>query len=86
MSFRQFDASRDPSEQGFVGQTYDVVVAHHVLHATARIHRTIKNVRSLLRPGGHLLLVESTVKTKRLFPFGTLPGWWLAKRPLPLLI
>ena len=86
MSFRQFDASRDPAKQDFVGQTYDVVVAHHVLHATAHLETMMENVRRLLRPGGHLLLVESTVKTKRLFPFGTLPGWWLGKRPLPLLV
>lgn len=79
MSFRQFDADRDPSDQGFTGQTYDVVVAHHVLHATKKLETTMKNVRKLLRPGGHLLLVESTVKTKRVFPFGTLPGWWLGK-------
>ena len=86
MSFRQFDAARDPSEQGFMGQTYDVVVAHLVLHATKRMETTMKNVRKLLRPGGHLLLVENTVKTKRLFPFGTLAGWWLGKRPVLLLI
>lgn len=86
MSFRQFDAARDPSEQGFMGHTYDVVIAHHVLHATKRMETTMKNVRKLLRPGGHLLLVENTVKTKRLFPFRTLPGWWLGKRPVLLLI
>ena len=80
MSFRHFDVSQDPSEQGFTGQTYDVVVAHHVLHATKRMEATLKNVRRLLRPGGRLLLVESTVKAKLLFPFGTLPGWWLGKR------
>ena len=86
MSFRQFDAARDPSEQGFMGQTYDVVVAHLVLHATKRMETTMQNVRRLLRPGGHLLLVENTVKTKRLFPFGTLPGWWLGTRLVSLSI
>ena len=86
MSFRQFDADRDPSDQGFMGQTYDVVVAHHVLHATKRMETTMTNVRRLLRPGGHLLLVESTVQTRRLFPFGTLPGWWLGKRPVLSLV
>lgn len=79
MSFRRFDAARDPSEQGFMGQTYDVVVAHLVLHATKQMEKMMENVRRLLRPGGHLLLVENTVKTKRLFPFGTLLGWWLGK-------
>lgn len=85
MSFRQLDAARDPSEQGFMGQTYDVVIAHLVLHATKQMETTMGNVRRLLRPGGHLLLVENTVKTKRLFPFGTLPGWWLGKRLVPFL-
>lgn len=86
MTFRQFDADHNPSDQGFVDETYDVVVAHHVLHATKRMEATMRNVRKLLRPGGHLLLVESTVKTKRLFPFGALPGWWLGKRPVISLI
>ena len=80
MSFHQFDTDRDPSEQGFMGQTYDVIVAHHVLHATKRMETTMRNVRRLLKPGGHLLLVEATVKPKRAFPFGTLPGWWLGKK------
>ena len=86
MSFRQFDAARGPSEQGLMGQTYDVVVAHLVLHATKQMGTTMENVRKLLKPGGHLLLIENTVKTKRLFPFGTLPGWWLGKRLIHLLV
>ena len=69
-----------------MGQTYDVVVAHHVLHATKQMVTTMKNVRILLRPGGYLLLVETTVKEKRMFPFGTLPGWWLSKRLVLSLI
>ena len=39
----------------------------------------MRNVRKLLRPGGKLLLVEITTIQAQLFPFATLPGWWLAE-------
>ena len=56
---------------------FDVVIASNVLHATARIDRTLANVRSLLAPGGLLIFVEATGRQR----FGDLtvgltPGWW----------
>ena len=79
LTFRKLNIEEDPVAQGFVPGMFDLIVAANVLHATARITRTVSNVRKLLRPGGRLLLVELTTPQARLFPFATLSGWWLAE-------
>lgn len=50
-----------------------------MLHATANLHNTLTNARTLLKPGGYLFLLEITDNTPfRLgFTMGGLPGWWL---------
>lgn len=77
--YGKLDIEHDPSDQGYEAHSYDVVIASNVLHATASMHRTMHNVRKLLRPGGKLVLIESTVQTLKHLPFTTLPGWWLGK-------
>ena len=77
--YRILDIEKEPSDQGFGTQDYDVIVASNVLHATSLLVRTMKNVHKLLKPGGRLILIEETVQALRRFPFATLPGWWLSK-------
>lgn len=80
INFQKLNIEMDPQAQGFQKSSYDMILASHVLHATSRMDETMQNVRSLLRPGGRLLLVEITrprLHTSLLF--GTLPGWWLGK-------
>lgn len=80
VSYRKLDIEHDPQDQGFEIKSYDVVVAVNVLHATESVEETLKNVRSLLKPGGKLVLVELTNdKTYLTVLFGGLPGWWLGK-------
>ncbi|RAL06833.1 type I polyketide synthase [Aspergillus homomorphus CBS 101889] len=82
MEFRKLDIERDPEAQGFQGGSYDVVLASQVLHATSNIRHTLNNVRKLLKPGGRLILVESTNdQLDFFFIFGLLPGWWLSEEP-----
>ncbi|GAB3555654.1 hypothetical protein GCM10027444_33860 [Actinopolyspora lacussalsi] len=77
VEFRTLDIERDPSEQGFETSYYDVVIATNVLHATASLHETLHNVRSLLRPGGTLLVNEVTRAHHFLtLTFGLTTGWW----------
>lgn len=40
--------------------SFDIVIAAHVLHATKRIDETLKNVHSLLSDNGFLILLEET--------------------------
>jgi len=77
IQYRKLDIEAEPSQQGFDIGAYDLVIAHNVLHATTEIKRTLKHVRSLLKPGGRLLLSEITGEKLSIgLVWGTLPGWW----------
>jgi acyl transferase domain-containing protein/NADPH:quinone reductase-like Zn-dependent oxidoreductase/SAM-dependent methyltransferase len=80
MAFQKLDITKDPADQGFEPQSYDVIIASNVLHATPSIDETLANTRSLLKPGGKLLLYEITHDMLTIpMIFGTLPGWWVGE-------
>ncbi|XXG99680.1 hypothetical protein Hte_006021 [Hypoxylon texense] len=78
IAFQPFDLSRDPTTQGFSESAYDLVIASLVLHATPVLQQTLRNCRKLLKPGGHLIVLEilpsSHVSVGVIF--GAFPGWW----------
>ncbi|KAI6084919.1 hypothetical protein F4821DRAFT_164132 [Hypoxylon rubiginosum] len=78
MTFKTFDMKRSAESQGFELGSYDLVIAGSVLHATEDLLAVMKNVRTTLKPTGHLLLLEviapQDVVTN--FTFGLVPGWW----------
>ncbi|KAE8140176.1 hypothetical protein BDV38DRAFT_280173 [Aspergillus pseudotamarii] len=77
MEFLPLDISKDPSEQGFNGRKYDLILASNVLHATKSLNETLCNVHKLLDPNGRLLLHElTTVSRWPNYIWGTLAGWW----------
>ncbi|KAI0377622.1 hypothetical protein F5Y04DRAFT_291685 [Hypomontagnella monticulosa] len=78
MIFKTLDIEEDPSTQGYELGSYDLIIASNVLHATRRLSNTLRQCRALLRPGGHLLLMEGTRMTTAFqLLFGVLPGWFL---------
>ncbi|KAI0020262.1 hypothetical protein F4780DRAFT_742638 [Xylariomycetidae sp. FL0641] len=81
MSFKPYNLERRALDQGFEPHTFDLVIAGSVLHATADLPATIRNVRQLLKPGGHLISAEPVKPEKLLtnFAFGVFPGWGAAK-------
>lgn len=80
MHFQKLDIERDPSEQGFVEGEYDLIVSCNCLHATSSLKKTMDNVRRLLKPGGKLLLVETTTPhLDQSLTFGLFSGWWLSE-------
>lgn len=79
ITYKKLDVSLDPSEQGFSLEDYDVVIASNVLHATQDMVATMTHVRSLLKPGGKLFLLEGNIHPTALLPFTLLPGWWAAE-------
>jgi acyl transferase domain-containing protein/acyl carrier protein/NAD(P)-dependent dehydrogenase (short-subunit alcohol dehydrogenase family)/ubiquinone/menaquinone biosynthesis C-methylase UbiE len=82
MEFRLLDITRAPREQGFDSGAHDVVIAANVLHATPDIAQALAHARTLLAPGGRLLLIELTrVLRFNTVTFGLLPGWWNAADP-----
>ena len=78
LEFKRLDIEKPVKDQGFEEGTYDLIIASNVLHATETMSRTMQNVRSLLKLGGKLALVEIT-ETSMFWHMtvGTLPGWWL---------
>lgn len=80
MTFKKLDIEREPLVQGFELGSYDLIIACQVLHATKNMERTMFHVRQLLKPGGKLIMVETTRDTPDVqLIFGTLPGWWLGE-------
>ncbi|EAT80347.2 hypothetical protein SNOG_11935 [Parastagonospora nodorum SN15] len=77
--FQKLDLEFDPCSQGFAEASYDVIVAGNVLHATTDLIQTLQYVKKLLRPGGKLIMGETTNidNVRDGLIFGLLPGWWL---------
>ncbi|RYP57289.1 hypothetical protein DL769_009575 [Monosporascus sp. CRB-8-3] len=77
VSYSVLDIGGDPLADGFE-PVYDVVFACEAVHATASIDKTLENCRRLLKPGGKLVLVESTrIRVLLGLLYGTLTGYWL---------
>ncbi|KAL1961386.1 hypothetical protein VTO42DRAFT_114 [Malbranchea cinnamomea] len=74
------DISEAPASQGLEVNSYDLVIAANVLHATPDLRQTLANCRSLLRPGGRLFMLELCTEAKWInYIMGTLSGWWLGE-------
>jgi ubiquinone/menaquinone biosynthesis C-methylase UbiE len=68
---------QDPAEQDFKEGDYDLAIATNAVHATKSISETLKNIRTLLRPNGRLLLQELSPSCKwPNYIFGVLKWWW----------
>jgi acyl transferase domain-containing protein/SAM-dependent methyltransferase len=79
MEYKRLNIENDPIDQGFAPESFDIIVASNVLHATSRVDATLKNCLKLLKPGGKIVIGELTWKSDHIgFIFGTMPGWWLA--------
>ncbi|KAL4883830.1 hypothetical protein BJY04DRAFT_216165 [Aspergillus karnatakaensis] len=76
--YSALNIEKDPAEQGFEDASFDLIVAANCLHATKSMHETMTHVRRLLKPGGHLVMLEITnadlIRTTYLM--GGLEGWW----------
>lgn len=83
MLFKVLNIDHDPASQGFETNSYDLVVAAMVLHATADLNKTLGHIRTLLRPGGRLVLVEviSPDCTFVNVGCGSLESWWVGEEP-----
>ncbi|HET9622981.1 MAG TPA: beta-ketoacyl synthase N-terminal-like domain-containing protein, partial [Kofleriaceae bacterium] len=55
-----FDLERTPASQGLALGEYDLIFASNVVHATRDLDAALDHARSLLAPGGMLLMYEMT--------------------------
>lgn len=82
MQYALLDVERDPHGQGFEAGAFDIVFAANVVHATRDVARTLAHVRSLVAPGGLVILQELTRGPKWLdLVFGITDGWWAFDDP-----
>jgi SAM-dependent methyltransferase len=80
MRYKVLDIETDIADQGEAPHSFDLVIASDVIHATRDVARTLDNVRSLLAPGGLLLMLEVTECPAYLdLVFDMTEGWWLFK-------
>ncbi|KAK3994454.1 hypothetical protein QBC44DRAFT_286263 [Cladorrhinum sp. PSN332] len=78
LEFNLLDIEKDPIAQGFEEASFDIVFASNVIHATRNVTESLQNCKKLLKPGGRLIIVETTVdRPVAGFMLGTLPGYWL---------
>jgi len=78
LEYKVLDIEKSPKSQGFCCHSYDLIIAANVLHSTANLQEeTLPHIQSLLRPGGHLLLLELTQQSSWIdLIFGVTQGWW----------
>ncbi|KAI9162667.1 BcPKS11, polyketide synthase [Paramyrothecium foliicola] len=77
VQYKTLNAEKTAEENGFEPNSYDILIASNVLHATPCIDAVLENVKSLLRPGGKLILMEPTENLPHYgLVFGSLAGWW----------
>jgi acyl transferase domain-containing protein/2-polyprenyl-3-methyl-5-hydroxy-6-metoxy-1,4-benzoquinol methylase/acyl carrier protein len=77
MHFGVLDISRPPQEQGYEEYAYDIILAYDVVHATADIEQTVKNMQRWLAPGGMMFFLEaSRARRWSSMVWGLAEGWW----------
>ena len=62
MEFGTLNIEKDPKDQGFESESFDLIVCANVLHATKSIQETLTHCYAVLKPGGKLVLSEVTIK------------------------
>ncbi len=72
-----FDIEKSPSDQGFLSNDYDIVIASNVIHATQNIRKALRNIKEVMNK--HAVLILNEITGSSLFNhlcFGLLDGWW----------
>ena len=75
--YKILDIEKDPAVQNFDLNSFDIIIASNVIHATKDLKQSLDNVKKLLRKNGILILTEATEKQKWVdLVFGLTDGWW----------
>ncbi|MFJ7138046.1 non-ribosomal peptide synthetase [Streptomyces fungicidicus] len=65
VGYATFDIDREPAPQGVEPGSVDVVIAANVLHDAKDVQWSLTRLRSVLAPGGLLVLLEGTVNSRQ---------------------
>jgi acyl transferase domain-containing protein/NADPH:quinone reductase-like Zn-dependent oxidoreductase/SAM-dependent methyltransferase/acyl carrier protein len=77
VEFKVYDLEKPAAEQGFEAGTFDFIIGTNVLHAVRDLRAELRELHSLLAPGGNLAFMD--VANPQLWTevvFGLTPGWW----------
>ncbi|OKP94477.1 non-ribosomal peptide synthetase [Paenibacillus sp. P32E] len=75
--FQVLDIEKEPGGQGFTADSFDVILATNVLHATGSVERTLRNMKGLLKNKGIVVINEITkFQNFSTLTFGLTGGWW----------
>jgi acyl transferase domain-containing protein/acyl carrier protein len=77
MRYRLVDIEADPATQGLPLNSFDLVIAANVIHATSDLRISLRHVRQLLSNQGLVILLEGTSPVRWIdLSFGLTEGWW----------
>ena len=77
LEYITLDINDDPFEQGFEDCQYELIIASNAIHSNKKIGQSLRNIRKLLHPSGHLVLQELCPSSKWInYILGTHPRWW----------
>jgi acyl transferase domain-containing protein/NADPH:quinone reductase-like Zn-dependent oxidoreductase/SAM-dependent methyltransferase/acyl carrier protein len=77
VQYRSLDVEADPIAQGFESNSFDIVLASDVLHATRDLRQSVQHLKMLLGSNGLLILLEGTNSSfLPVMVFGLLKSWW----------
>lgn len=77
VEFKVFDLEKPAAVQDLAPGSYDFIIGTNVLHAVADVRATLRQLHSLLAPGGSLVFMDTA--TPQLWTelvFGVTSGWW----------
>ena len=60
LTFGHFDLDKDLATQGYLPNSFDVIVSANAVHASTDLRTALRRLHELLAPGGLLILVEAT--------------------------
>ena len=78
VQYRIMDIEKDPADQGIDLNSFDLIIASDVIHATRNLSVSLGHAKKLLASEGILMMLEVTNSPVYLdFIFGMTEGWWL---------
>ncbi len=78
MEFKLLNVEMDPVQQGYEPYSYDLIIGANVFHATKDLSNCMKNMKTLLKPSGWIIVNEITkIQAFLTLTFGLTTGWWL---------
>ncbi|NQY11876.1 MAG: acyltransferase domain-containing protein [Flavobacteriales bacterium] len=78
VQYNVLDIEKDVAEQGFVKNSYDIIIASGAIHTTRNVKESLGNVHDLLASEGVLMMIETTNSPVYLdLIFGMTAGRWL---------